>query len=88
MTDTFTLLTTLPHHSEMGMFRNPQIAPAWEATHGRRFSTEDLLVTAGELMDRASANQGVEWGDTRSREIDRCRAGFLLNVVDLRTRAK
>ena len=35
MTDTFTLLTTLPHHSEMGMFANPKLAPAWEATHGR-----------------------------------------------------
>ena len=84
MTDTFTLLTTLPHHSEMGMFANPKLAPAWEATHGRRFSTEDLLATAGELMDSASANDDAEWGEA----IARCQAGFLLNVVDLRTSAK
>ena len=63
MTDTFTLLTTLPHHSEMGMFANPKLAPAWEATHGRRFSTEDLLATAGELFGRqAFAGQAYHHG--------------------------
>lgn len=82
--DTFTLLTTLPHHSKMGMFENPKSAPAWEAQHGHRFSTEQLIAVAGELMDHAAANTNVEWGDVRSRHMDRCRAGFLLNVVSLR----
>lgn len=84
MTDTFTLLTTLPHHSKLGTFRNPQVAPAWEAEYGHRFPTELLIEAAGKLMDRAAANQNVEWGDVRARAMDRCRAGFLMNVVDLR----
>lgn len=83
--DTFTLLTTLPHHSKMGMFENPKSAPAWEAQHGHRFSTEQLIAVAGELMDHAAANTNVEWGDVRSRHINSMNASFLRFVAALRT---
>ena len=76
--DTFTLLTTLPHHSKMGMFENPKSAPAWEAQHGHRFSTEQLIAVAGEdeTLLRADVDLARServrriWPYLRDRRID------------------
>jgi hypothetical protein len=84
--DYFNLLVSLPHHGEMGKFQNDRSVPPWEATHGSRWTTEDLLTCAAELEGRAGANQGVEWGDTRARAINWASAGFLRRAAELRSR--
>ena len=83
--DYFKLLVTLPHHSQMGMFENDRSVPAWEAKHGAGWATADLLTCAARLEAAAQANQGVEWGDTRARSINRSQAGFLRRATELRT---
>ena len=83
--DYFKLLTTLPHHSQMGMFENDRSVPVWEAKHGAGWATADLLACAERLETAARANQGVEWGDVRSRSINRDRARFLRRVAELRS---
>lgn len=82
--DYFKLLVTLPHHSQMGMFENDRSVPAWEAKHGTQWKTEDLLACADRLVESASANRGVEWGDTRARHISQSQAGFLRRAAELR----
>lgn len=82
--DEFKLLSSLPHHSKMGKFENPKSAPVWEAQHGFNYGTELLLDAAASLEAAARRNQGVEWGDVRSRHIDNSRAIFLRFVVGLR----
>jgi hypothetical protein len=83
--DYFKLLVTLPHHSEMGMMGLVKSVPAWEAKHGGAWTTTDLLACADRLETAARANQGVEWGDIRSRSINYEQAGFLRRVAALRT---
>jgi len=83
--DYFNLLVTLPHHGDMGKFQNDRTVPGWEVAYGHRFATEDLLALAAQLEDRAAANQGVEWGDTRARAINWASAGFLRRAAELRT---
>lgn len=83
--DYFKLLTTLPHHSQMGMFENDRSAPVWEEKHGAGWATEDLLTCADRLEAAAQANGGVEWGDIRSRSINRDQARFLRRAAELRS---
>jgi hypothetical protein len=85
--DLFKILTTLPHHSQMGMFENDRSVPVWEAKHGAGWATTDLLACAERLEAAAQANQGVEWGDVRSRSINRDQARFLRRVAELRSTA-
>jgi hypothetical protein len=85
--DYFKLLTTLPHHSQMGMFENDRSAPVWETKHGVGWATSDLLACAERLETAAQANGGVEWGDVRARSINRDQARFLRRVVELRSAA-
>lgn len=82
----FDILTTLPHHSAMGAFENPKSAPVWQAQHGFKFTTEQLADLADRLLAANARNDGVEWGDVRSRHINSSNAGFLRFVVGLRTR--
>ena len=77
-----TLLATLPHHSECGMFENPRSVPAWEAKHGARFPTELLAETVAHLDAANARNINVEWGDVRARHINSSWAGFLRFAVD------
>jgi len=83
--DYFSMLVTLPHHGDMGKFQNDRVIPGWEAAYGHRWATETLLTFAAELEGHARANQGVEWGDTRSRAINWASAGFLRRAAELRT---
>ncbi len=80
-----TVLSTLPHHSECGMFGNPRSVPVWEARYGPRFPTELLVATVAHLRAANARNDGVEWGDTRSRHINASWAGFLQFAIDHRS---
>lgn len=84
--DNFELLVTLPHHGDMGRSGNPRSAPVWEADHGHRFTTEQLLTVAADLEDRSSRNKGIEWGDVRARAISMSQAVFLRYAAELRSR--
>lgn len=80
-----TLLVTLPHHRECGMFQNPKSVPVWEASVGSRFPTELLSETVAHLDAARARNDGVEWGDTRSRHINSSWASFLRFAIARRT---
>jgi hypothetical protein len=80
-----TLLATLPHHSECGMFENPRSVPAWEERVGARFPTALLADGVTHLRAANARNDGVEWGDTRARHINSSWAGFLQFAIDGRT---
>lgn len=82
--DLFTLTATLPHHSQMGELKNDRSVPAWEARCGGKFPTPVLLAAADRLVESASANRGVEWGDTRARLISQSQARFLRRAAELR----
>lgn len=80
-----TLLATLPHHGNCGMFGNPREVPAWEERVGGRFTTELLVETVTHLDAANARNDGVEWGDVRSRHINASWAGFLEFAIARRT---
>ena len=57
---------------------------AWEAHSGARFDNAVIEERVALLAAAVTRNDGVEWGDVRSRHIDGENRRFLTRVLALR----